>query len=235
MTPPRVAIIIPCYNVAEYLPAALASVAAQTMQDFECVAINDGSTDDTTDAFERCVYRMPQDAADHFSLIEQYHAGLAAAVLMGATVTAAPRLMYMGGDDTLDPRYLAICLAAMDLGGTPVAYTPVEENGLLWAHYYGDVPLVESNCIPGCAVMDRALWDFVGGFPAGFPHGCEDWGMWVIAERMGLFAPVPPALVEGTVYHHRLRDGSLTSQLAPHMPAIRKQIAALARGEEVAP
>ena len=44
---PAVSVIVPVYNAAKYLPAALDSIIAQTFQDFEIVAVNDGSTDDS--------------------------------------------------------------------------------------------------------------------------------------------------------------------------------------------
>lgn len=44
---PLVSIIIPCYNQAQYLPDALESVLAQTHRHWECIIVNDGSTDNT--------------------------------------------------------------------------------------------------------------------------------------------------------------------------------------------
>lgn len=47
MTPAKISIIIPCYNIAEHLSKCIESVLAQTYQDFELLLINDGSTDAT--------------------------------------------------------------------------------------------------------------------------------------------------------------------------------------------
>ena len=46
-TPPRVSVLLPIYNGGKYLDAALASIAAQTFRDFEVLAVDDHSTDDS--------------------------------------------------------------------------------------------------------------------------------------------------------------------------------------------
>lgn len=44
---PRVSVIVPCYNAAAYLPAALASLLAQRPEVWEVIVIDDGSSDDS--------------------------------------------------------------------------------------------------------------------------------------------------------------------------------------------
>ena len=43
----KVSILMPVYNAGKYLRRSIASILQQTMQDFEIVAVNDGSTDDS--------------------------------------------------------------------------------------------------------------------------------------------------------------------------------------------
>lgn len=42
----KISVIVPCYNVAEYIPRCMESLQAQTFKDFEVICINDGSVDD---------------------------------------------------------------------------------------------------------------------------------------------------------------------------------------------
>ncbi len=60
--PPLVSVMMPCFNSARTLPMALASLIAQTYEDWECVLVDDGSTDDpkrvtdrADDARIRCI------------------------------------------------------------------------------------------------------------------------------------------------------------------------------------
>ena len=50
---PLVSVIIPCFNTAKYLPETLDSLFAQTLQDFEVIAVDDGSTDNRLDVLNR--------------------------------------------------------------------------------------------------------------------------------------------------------------------------------------
>lgn len=51
---PRVTVMLTVFNCARYLPDALDGILSQTMRDFEVVAVDDGSTDDTAELLDRC-------------------------------------------------------------------------------------------------------------------------------------------------------------------------------------
>jgi glycosyltransferase involved in cell wall biosynthesis len=67
---PRVSVVIPTYNSAAYLPETIASVTAQSFQDFEIIIVDDGSTDQTKSLVERSDQRV--------RYVFQEHAGIPA-------------------------------------------------------------------------------------------------------------------------------------------------------------
>ena len=69
-----VSIIIPCYNQAEFLPDTLANLQQQTMQDFECVVVDDGSTDNSAEIVRKTAAVDPR-----FRLVQKPNGGSATA------------------------------------------------------------------------------------------------------------------------------------------------------------
>ena len=71
---PKVSIIIPCYNQAMFLPEAIASLQAQTLEDWECIIVDDGSTDNTAETAANWALKDPR-----IQWIQQNNMGSAAA------------------------------------------------------------------------------------------------------------------------------------------------------------
>ena len=70
----KLSVIIPVYNVAEYLEECLNSVCNQTLTDMEIICVNDGSTDNSGEILRKFVKKDKR-----IQLIEQENAGLSAA------------------------------------------------------------------------------------------------------------------------------------------------------------
>ena len=71
---PTLSIIVPCYNQAAFLSETLDSILKQTFRDWECIVVNDGSPDNTSQVAGRYVELDPR-----FSLIETENRGVSAA------------------------------------------------------------------------------------------------------------------------------------------------------------
>ncbi|MEM9249651.1 MAG: glycosyltransferase [Pseudomonadota bacterium] len=99
---PAVSIIVPVYNVAEHVGAAIESLRRQTFEDFEAIIVDDGSTDDSH-------LRACQAAAgdSRFRFVRQANAGLSAARNAGLRNARASIIGFLDSDDTLAPEFLA--------------------------------------------------------------------------------------------------------------------------------
>lgn len=107
---PRVSVIVSCYNLGRYLPACLDSVLRQPFQDWECLIIDDWSTDDTPDVARRyserdgriSVHRPPE------------HSGLVGVLNYGARASHGRYLVNLDADNLLPEDAFSACAQALD-------------------------------------------------------------------------------------------------------------------------
>lgn len=107
---PRVSAIVPCYNTAKYLPAALGSVIAQTYGDWEIVLVDDGSTDNTPAIAAEYKQRL----GDKLQYVHQENRGLPAARNTAIRSARGEFLAILDADDIWLPERLARGVALMD-------------------------------------------------------------------------------------------------------------------------
>ncbi len=105
---PKVTVLIPFYNRAAYLRSAIDSVLAQTLADFELLAIDDGSTDDSATIVAG--YRDPRIRL----LRNPYNLGIPAIRNLGVEQARGAYLAFLDIDDYALPRRLARQVAFLD-------------------------------------------------------------------------------------------------------------------------
>lgn len=127
-----ISVIVPCYNVEAYLDRAMESLSKQTFRDFEIVAIDDGSTDDTTNILQAWLRREPR-----LRMHRQENKGLYLARLAGIEQARGEWITFMDADDEITPDHLATLWAAVREGVDVVVtgIIAVKANGEL--HEYG--------------------------------------------------------------------------------------------------
>lgn len=107
---PKVDIIIPAYNAARYLPAALESVASQTFEDWRILLIDDGSTDNTPEIVAPFIDRF----GPRLQYIRQQNRGLPAARNQAILHSSAEFLALLDADDVWLPNRLSESLKSFE-------------------------------------------------------------------------------------------------------------------------
>ena len=95
-----ISVIVPVYNVEEYLEECLESIQNQTYTNFEVILVNDGSTDNSKEFCERY---CKQDT--RFHLLNQENQGQSAARNHGVTASKGELITFVDSDDVLSIKY----------------------------------------------------------------------------------------------------------------------------------
>lgn len=103
---PEISIVVPIYNVEAFLPQCLNSIAAQTMPDFECILVDDGSPDGCGAICDAWAARDSR-----FVVLHTKNSGVSAARNSGMKNSRGRYFVFCDGDDALHPRLLELALA----------------------------------------------------------------------------------------------------------------------------
>jgi len=195
---PSVAVVVTCYDQAEWIERAIASVLAQTRPADEIVLIDDGSTDDTPAVCARL------DAS--VRVVRQENAGVSSARNRGLAETTAPFVAFLDADDEWRPakleRQLAVIGAAPELTAVSVGWHTIDRSGAELATHGDELPeridlalLYQRNPLvsPSVVLVRRAAVDAAGGFDENVSL-VGDYDLWLRLARIAPIAHVCEAL-----------------------------------------
>lgn len=105
---PKFSIIIPVYNVAPYLRECLDSVLSQTIEDFEVLAVDDGSTDGSGQIVDEYAVKDQR-----ITVLHKGNSGVSSARNAGIDLAKGDYLCFVDGDDIVSPSYIQDLYEAM--------------------------------------------------------------------------------------------------------------------------
>ena len=105
-----ISVIIPVYNVSEYVERCVNSLLEQTYQNLEIILINDGSTDNSGDVCCQIRDKNPEKIV----YIEQENQGVSAARNAGLDVARGEYIVFIDADDWVSPIYIEKLYSAVD-------------------------------------------------------------------------------------------------------------------------
>lgn len=96
----KISIIIPIYNVEQYLKKCLESILAQTLDDIEVILVNDGSTDKSLDICNQYKLKDPR-----IKVIDKKNGGLSDARNKGIQIAEGEYIAFLDSDDWVEPNF----------------------------------------------------------------------------------------------------------------------------------
>lgn len=191
MNTPKVSIIVPCYNQARFLDEALQSVLVQTHINWECIIVNDGSSDNTEE-----VAKKWEDKDLRFVYIKKENGGLSSARNAGLEVAKGEYIQFLDSDDWIAATKLEMSINMLMAGidkNVKIAISdfgrfidkidePMLGYGSLKEEYFNFESMLyqwdETFAIPiHCGLFEKTLFQNFK-FPQSL-KAKEDWIMWV--------------------------------------------------------
>jgi len=187
---PQVSVIVPVYNQEQYLEECISSIRRQTLAEWECIIVNDGSSDSSGE-----IARRFSEEDSRILCLEQKNRGVSSARNLGMRHASGRYLCFVDGDDFIDAAFLKHLLDASDRGASDLTVA-----GKLFCDRF---PPDKIPALPTCGIFLRREFPLKNNleFPEGI-HPCED----------GLFSHFVLALTEKisfcpeAVYHYRQHE-----------------------------
>jgi CDP-glycerol glycerophosphotransferase len=228
---PLLSVVVPIHNVEPYLTECLKSLAVQTLEDFEVIMVDDGSSDGSRRIAEDFV------AADRrFVLIGQRNLGPGPARNAGIEQAKGAYLAFADADDVVPPEAYERLVAKLAETGSDLACGAVRrlvdgvlEESILHEKVFRRPKLCTHITDKQVLIRDRTIWNKV--------YRRAFWERAGLKFAAGIYEDVPVAMqahvlatsvdmVGDVVYHWRRREWSIT-QCRNELPNLHERLAAI--------
>ena len=199
---PKISVIIPVYNVEQYLPKCLESVINQTFKDLEIICINDGSTDSSLDILNQYKLKDPR-----VKVINQSNKGAGISRNVGIENAIGEYLFFIDADDWIDEHFLENSLSTaikdgVDIVETTKSYNVYKDN----VNKLFDKKNAKGFTANGCHFRRDVIWDkiyktfFIKEHNITFPNGlCHNDAFFLL---QCLYHNAKIALNSDAIYYH---------------------------------
>lgn len=209
---PKVSVLLPVYNCEKYLAETLNSLACQTYDNFEVIAIDDGSTDGSL-----AVLRRYARFDDRIKVFEQSNRGLVNTLNKAASLATGKLFARIDGDDLVTPMRLELQVREMILHPECVllgsSFDVVDEGSEFL--YHNAVPTLQDDIrlamyyrnplAHGSIMMRRKAFEAAGGYSSDCGP-TEDYELWMRMIKIGEVHALPNSL-----FRWRINPNGITS------------------------
>lgn len=212
MTAPAISVLVPVYNAAKYLESALVSVFGQTFGNFEILAVNDGSTDDSKKILDRLAAREPR-----LRIVSRPNTGIVGALNDGLAVARGEFVARMDADDLCLPDRFGKQIAFLRVNpecvcvGSAFLYIDAAGGFIKECVRPGGHSTIEGELLAGnggiiihpAAMFRRAAMEKAGRYRE-MAQWVEDLDLYLRLARGGTLANLPEVL-----FHYRFHEQSV--------------------------
>ncbi len=206
-----VTVLMPVYNGARHLAAAVESIQRQTHGEFEFLIVDDGSTDGSAATLEAIAARDAR-----LRVVRVPHRGIVAALNRGLELASGTIIVRMDADDIAWPerieRQLSFLADNPEVAVVGSAIRVIGEDGRIWriTRFPVTPPGIanslrqdQSPIAHSAAAFRRAAVMEIGGYRSQFNYA-EDLDLWLRLCEHHAIANLPEVLLDYRVHHHKV-------------------------------
>lgn len=214
-----ISIVVPIYDQAEYLPDCLDSIINQTIQPFEVILIDDGSTDGSGEIAQKYA------TENHWNIIHQVNKGLSSARNTGIMNCTSEYILFIDSDDMLEEYAVASIESVAQKYDADIIAPSLKcfglsnEEVILMTN-----PKLEDfrigNRIGSCVCIRREALLAVGGYQPRMIYGYEDLALTCdLLSRGYKLVTIPEVL-----WLYRVKEQSMALSAKDHHKELLAQI-----------
>ena len=187
LTKALVSVIIPCYNHATFLPEAVESIINQTYENWECIIVNDGSTDKTSEVAR---YLIENYKTKRIRILKKPNSGVVDSRNWGIQSSSGQFILLLDADDKIHYNFLEEAIKCLqnrrDVGFvyTDIQYFGNRNDQISYGDFSASSFLI-NNQASITSLFRREIYNQVGGFKKVMEDGLEDWEFWISAYQNG--------------------------------------------------
>lgn len=205
---PIISIIIPCYNAAKFVRQTLECLQKQTINNWECVIVNDGSTDDSLS-----IIKEFQSLDSRYTVVDKPNEGPAIARNTAIANSRGKYILPLDADDIIAPTYIEKTVSYLESHpDVKLVYTKCDFFGDKTDHFeladYNYEQQLWFNSITCTAVYRKSDYDATQGYNPNMKAVYEDWDFWLsLLNQEDKVYQIPEVL-----FYYRIHGPSRNSQ-----------------------
>ena len=185
---PKVSVIVPCYNQAQYLDESLTSIYNQTYTNWECIIVNDGSPDHTEE-----IALKWQAKDSRFIYVYKENEGVSSARNLGIEKATSEFILPLDADDKFEPTFLEKAVKALidnpEVGivsSWGMFFTKDKNLQVYKSNAKSTSDLLLSNSRWFISLLFRKeSWEKAGKYDSDVRNGYEDWEFLLRVSALG--------------------------------------------------